>query len=138
MILVKKIFPLTLLATVLLCGCDSFIFTPRRKKNIHREQPSIVLLNKIVDYREENNTWPSSKETFIRSSPKYKEAFEGFPYAYVFFKIKDNNTMTFYFTDHIKDMKNYEQTRKIELNAYRGYVRFYKENGKFIWKIKMH
>lgn len=136
--LLKKIFSLILLSTVFFCGCDGYMFTPRSKKNIQREKPSIVLLNKIVDYREENNAWPVSKEAFTRSSPKYKDAFEGFPYAYVSFKIKDDNKMTLYFTDHIKDLKNNEQTKKVELNAYHGYVLFYKENGKFIWKIKMH
>ena len=38
---------------------------------------------------------------------------------------------------NIKDIENYKKTNKVDLNSYGGSVRFFKENGKFIWKLKM-
>jgi hypothetical protein len=119
-------------------GCNYFTFTPRSKKMVQREKPSIVLLDRIIEFREENNAWPFSKEEFTSKGQKYKEAFEGFPYLKTVFKVIDNNTMTFSFYEHIKDVQNYQQTEKIDLNSYNGQVRFNKENDKFIWKIKMN
>ena len=46
--------------------------------------------------------------------------------------------MVFYFDQHVKDVANYNATRKVDLNSYAGEVRFYKEEGKFLWKIKMY
>jgi len=118
-------------------GCNYFTFTPRSKKKVQKEKPSIVLLDRIIEFREEYNAWPFSIEEFINKAKKYKDAFEGLPYLTTKFKVIDNNTMTFSFYDHIKDVQNYKETEKIDLNSYYGEVRFYKENDKFMWKIKM-
>src|SRR6266487_1865778 len=96
-----------LLLTVLLTACNYFTYTPRSKKNVQREKPSIVLLNSIIDYRLEQNAWPFSREEFISKRKKYKEAFDGFPYQRTIFKRIDNNKMIFYFSEHIKDVQNY-------------------------------
>ena len=45
--------------------------------------------------------------------------------------------MVFSFSEHVKDIQHYKETNKIDLNSYAGNVRFFKENGKFIWKLKM-
>lgn len=68
---------------------------------------------------------------------KYHNVFEGLLYNYTAFKKIDSNKMIFYFTDHIKDSDNYYETGKINLNSYNGLVTFYKDKGKFIWKLKM-
>jgi hypothetical protein len=131
----KIIFPL--LFIILFAACNYVTYTPRSKKNIQREKPSVVLLNSIIDYRLEQNIWPFSKEDFISKGRKYKEAFEGFPYLLIKFKIIDNDKMIFYFNEHKKDVQKYKETNMVDLHSYSGYVKFYKENDKFIWKLKM-
>lgn len=122
---------------IVLSSCKYFTYVPKGKRHTQMEKPSIVLLNAIIDYRLEHEGWPYTKEEFMSKGPKYRHAFDGFPYGYVYFKVIDNDKMTFYFSDHIKDRKAYEQTGKIDLNSYGGNVRFYKEKDKFIWKLKM-
>lgn len=119
-------------------GCNYFTYTPGSKKNIQREKPSVVLLNRIIEFREEYNSWPFSKEEFTSKGSKYKEVFDGFPYMQTTFEVIDNNTMTFSFYDHVKDIQHYQRTRRTDLNSYSGRVKFYKEKDKFIWKLKMY
>ena len=121
-----------------LSGCTHVTYSPRSKKKVQQAKPSIVLLNRIVEFREENNAWPYSKEEFVNKARKYKEAFEGFPYRTIIFKVTDNNTMTFTFSEHYTDVQKYNETQKIDLNSFGGRVRFYKEGEKFMWKLKMH
>lgn len=119
-------------------SCRHFTYTPRTKRQQQAAKPSIVLIQRIIDFREEFNAWPFSKEEFIYKGKKFKDAFEGFPYLNIQFNVKDNDRMTFVFADHKKDVQLYEQNRQADLNAYGGEVRFYKEKDKFIWKIKMY
>ncbi len=44
--------------------------------------------------------------------------------------------MTFQFWDYARDTRA-ANTQVTNLNAYNGEARFYKENNKFIWKVKM-
>src|SRR5215208_2227962 len=118
-------------------ACNYLTYTPRSKKNIQREKPPVILFYRIVDFRTEQNRWPVSKQDFISQGKKYMEAFAGSSYNYTQFKVKDSNTMTFYFSNHIKDAQNYNETGLIDLNSYHGRAKFYKENNKFIWKVKM-
>lgn len=103
-----------------------------------KAKPSIVLLDRIIEFREENNAWPFSKEEFINTGVKYREAFAGFPYLKTTFKVVDNNTMTFSFSEHQKDVEKYKETQQVDLNSYGGQARFYKEGEKFMWKLKMY
>lgn len=119
-------------------SCNYVTYTPRSKKNIRRETPSIVLFDRIVDFRIEQMGWPVSKTDFISKGIKYYEVFEDFPYQETRFHIIDSNHMTFYFYNHKKDIEKAKRTNKVDLNSYNGSVRFYKENGKFIWKLKMN
>lgn len=123
---------------VLFISCQHLTYTPRSKRQQQVAKPSVVLIDRIVDFREKYNAWPFSKEEFIYKDSKYKEAFEGFPYLNTHFNVIDNDKMTFVFTQHRKDVQLYEQSRKTDLNALGGEVRFYKEKDKFIWKIKMY
>lgn len=133
----KKIIPVLLLGAFFL-SCNHTTYSVHGKRNQQKNKPSIVLLNRIVEFREQYNTWPFSKEEFVNKGPKFKEAFIGFPYTQATFKVIDNNTMTFFFSEHIQDVQNYEKTKKVDINSYSGEVKFYKENDKFIWKIKMY
>ena len=74
---------------------------------------------------------------FISKGDKYYKVFEGFRYNETKFKIIDSNNMVFSFYDHRKDVDNYNEIGKIDLNNYRGTVKFYKEKDKFLWKLKM-
>jgi len=114
------------------------IYSPHSKKQQQIAKPSIFLIESIIEFREAYDTWPISKQEFIAKKTKYKEAFIDFPYLNIQFKIKDNDNMTFYFTEHIKDEQRYEKTQRIDLNSYGGEVKFYKDNGKFVWKIRMY
>ena len=118
-------------------ACNYVTYTPRSKKNIQREKPSPVLLDRILEFRQEFNSWPFSKEEFTGKGGKYKQAFEVFPYLSVKFNVIDNDNMVFTFYDHIRDRQNYHETKKVDLNSYSGEVRFFKEKDLFIWKIKM-
>lgn len=123
-------------------GCDTLYipvtYTPRsrQKKNAHR--PSIVLIDMIVEFRERYNSWPYSKEQFTSKDPRYKELFIGFPYQHTRFDVIDQDNMIFYFDQHVKDEEHYKEYQTIDLNAYRGEVKFYKENGRFLWKTRMY
>ena len=119
-------------------SCNWFTYIPRSKKNIQREKPSVVLLNRMIEFREEFNTWPYSKEGFISKGKRYMDAFDGFPYLGTRFKVIDDDRMVFTFYDHKKDHARVEKTGQMDLNSYYGKVKFYKMNNKFIWKLKMH
>ncbi|MDB5202252.1 MAG: hypothetical protein JWQ27_1661 [Ferruginibacter sp.] len=118
-------------------SCNYISYTPKSKKAARREMPSILLLEKIVDFRIEQMGWPASQGDFISKDIKFYRAMEGFPYRQTTFKIIDSNNMIFYFTGHIKDLEKNKRTGKTELNGFGGHVKFYKENNKFIWKIKL-
>jgi hypothetical protein len=132
-----KFFFRILPCLLILASCNSFTYTPHSKKKAQREKPSVVLLNSIIEFREEQNAWPFSKEEFMSKGKKYRDAFAGFPYTRTVFKVIDNNTMVFSFYDHVKDVQQYNQTGKSDLNGYQGEVKFFKDNEKFIWKLKM-
>jgi hypothetical protein len=139
MLLKKFILQLTIVFILIsLSSCNYTTYSPRTKHQKHLAQPSLVLVQRIVDYREKFNSWPLSKEEFISKDSKYREAFLDFPYQYIRFDAKDIDHMTFFFDQHIKDVENYSTNQKVDLNAYRGEVKFYKEDGKFLWKIKMY
>ncbi len=136
-----KIFTRLLMpiAVVLLfSSCEHFTYTPKSRKNIKEEQPSIELMSRIVDFRIEQNSWPLSKEDFISKGKKYYDAFTGFRYTNTNFKTIDSNTMVFFFSDHVKDVEKYKETEQYDLNSYRGTVKFYREKDKFVWKLKMY
>lgn len=133
----SRLIPGSILLIILLASCNHLTYTPRSKKNIQREKPSVILLNAILDYRVEQYDWPVSREEFVNKGKKYRDAFEGFPYSYTRFKNIDSNTMVFYFSGHIKDQHAYNETQKVDLNNYSGRVRFYKDKGRFTWKLKM-
>ncbi|HEX6191902.1 MAG TPA: hypothetical protein VFZ42_06045 [Chitinophagaceae bacterium] len=128
----------TILLLSFASSCNTITYTPRGKKNIQKEKPSPALLDKIVSFREDFNSWPFSKEEMTGKGGIYRTAFDGFPYMQVRFKVIDHNNMVFYFSDHRRDVQNYKETQKIDLNSYGGEVKFYKEKEKFIWKIKMY
>lgn len=128
---------LVIVLVVSLAGCNHFTYNPHSKKKTQREKPSVVLLNRIIEFREEFNSWPFSREEFTGKGLKYRQAFDGFPYLETKFRVVDNNTMIFSFWRHIRDEQNYQQTNKVDLNSYAGEVKFFKEKDKFIWKLKM-
>jgi hypothetical protein len=114
------------------------MYTPRHKSQKRREKPSIFLCERIVEFRQAEGRWPFSKDEMIAKGTQYYEVFKGFQYTWTDFKIKDSNSMTFYFEDHIADNTSYAETGKSELNVYGGRIRFFKVKDKFAYKIKMH
>lgn len=119
-------------------GCDYIIFTHHTKKQLQQAKPSTLLLADIVEFREKNNSWPISKDDFASKSVKYKRSINEFPYLDIQLKVIDQDKMIFYFDSNIDDIENEKATKKLVLNAYGGEVRFYKANGRFLWKTKMY
>ena len=130
--------PVVVFVAFAVWSCNHVTYTPRSKKKVQQAKPSVVLLDRIIEFREENNAWPYSKEEFVNKGRKYKEAFDGFPYLTTKFKVIDNNTMTFSFAEHQKDVRKYKETQQVDLNSFGGQVRYYKEGEKFMWKLKMY
>ena len=126
---------LLFLLTVSLMSCDVFTFSFRSRKSKHREMPSLAIFENIIDFREKYGEWPSSREMLEYRSKKYYEDFRDFKYTYTKFKISDNDNMVFYYSGHVDDNYNEAQTGKIDLNDYAGYVKFFKVNDKFAWKL---
>jgi hypothetical protein len=124
-------------ASIILQSCNDFTITPHSKKQQLLERPSAFLCDRIVDFRIAEGGWPTSKMDFSNKGIKYYEAIKDFPYQTIEFKIKDSTEMTFYFSNHIKDIAKYKKTKKIDLNSYNGNIHFWKEDGKFLWKINM-
>jgi hypothetical protein len=118
-------------------SCNNFTFRPHSKKQQSLERPSIVLCDRIVDFRVAEGSRPTSLSDFMNKGIKYYEVASNFPYKTTEFKRKDSTEMTFYFSNHIKDIKNYDKSQKIDLNSYNGNIRFWKEGGRFVWKINM-
>ena len=123
--------------TMLITSCDYYVFTPKNRSQKRREKPSIFICERIVDFRLEEGRWPYSKEDLMHKGKKYYDVFADFKYAYTEFKIKDSNSMTFFFEDHVADESTYQTTGKSELNAYGGRVRFFRVKDKFAYTIKM-
>ena len=94
-------------------------------------------MERIVEFREKYNVWPASKEEFMAKDPRYSAAFEEFPYLSAKFKIVDMDNMIFYFKQNLKNIENYEKNGVRDALSYHGYVKFYKEGGKFLWKMKV-
>lgn len=134
----KHILPILFCCSLLmLVACDQFTYIPKSKKKQRQETPSVIIFDRMVDFRIEQGSWPVSRQDFISKGVKYYEVFNNFPYQVADFKVKDTNNMTFYFSGHIKDIERYNHTGVTDLNSFGGYVRFWKENDKFLWKIKM-
>lgn len=123
---------------LILTSCNYFTYIPRSKASVRRAAPSILLLEKIVDFRVEQHSWPVSREDFISKGVNYYNAFKDFNYTETSFKIIDSNTMIFYFTGHIVDVEDYNTSQKINLNSYNGRAKFFRQNDRFIWKLKMN
>jgi hypothetical protein len=119
-------------------SCNYISYTPKTKRQQFLHQPSVVLLSGIVDFRIEQMGWPTSRTDFISKGKKYYDAFENFEYLVTDFRIKDSNNMIFYFSRLLKDVERENDTKKSDLNAYGGHVKFYKQEGKFLWKVKMN
>ncbi len=124
---------------ILICfaQCNYVSYTPKSKRDRSLSRPSALIFDRMVDFRIEQGSWPASRQDFIGKGIKYYEVLNDFPYQTTEFKIRDSNTMTFYYSNHIKDIKQYNKTKKVDLNSYSGHVDFYKENNKFLWKIIM-
>src|SRR5688500_13330617 len=91
------------LLTMQVSACNYFTYTPRHRNQKRPEKPSIFIYEKSVEFRLEQGRWPATKEDMITKGKKYYDVFKGFRYNYTNFKIKDSNTMTFYFSEHIAD-----------------------------------
>ena len=100
------------------------------------EIPPLAVFAAIVDFRMEQNSWPVSQQDFINKGIKYYNVFIDFPYQTMEFIVKDSSNMTFHFRDHV-NRKPFTY-KNFDLNNYGGWATFYKENDKFIWKIKMY
>lgn len=132
----KNLLPVIVGCTVM-ASCNYVTYTPRSKKAMLREQPSMLIFERIVDFRIEQMGWPTSKADMMSKGKKYQEVFNHFPYQETHFRIIDSNNMVFSFYQHRKDVENYKQSRKADLNSYGGTVKFFREDGKFLWKLKM-
>jgi len=134
----KNLFLITFIFSLLAVESCSYVsYTPKSKAKRLQEQPSILIFDRIVDFRIEQRGWPVSRQDFISKGIKYYEVFDGFQYQTTSFNVIDSNTMDFYFRDHIKDIEKEKRTRRTDINSYNGSVHFYKENGKFLYRIKM-
>jgi hypothetical protein len=121
----------------LLQSCNYFTYTPHSKRQRLVERPSVAICDKIVDFRYSEGGWPTSRQDFMNKGLKYYEVIKDFPYQNTEFKIKDSTEMTFYFGGHIQDAKRALKTKKTDINNYNGNIHFWKEGGKFLWKINM-
>ena len=119
-------------------SCNYVTYSPKNKKKQLREKPSVIIFDRIIDFRLEQKGWPVSKTDLMSKGTKYYYIFEDFPYQTTVFKIIDSNKMIFYFSNHINTNTTFQKPNKIDLNAYGGHVKFYKENNKFIWELKMN
>lgn len=131
----KWFFYVAFFISVITGSCNYVKYTPRTKTDKFRALPSIVLLDRIIDFRNEFGIWPSSKNQMIAKGKKYEEAWNGFQYLNYSFTIKSMDVLYFNFWDHTKDVENSKADNRAELNSYSGWVKFYKEGNIFVWKI---
>lgn len=136
----KTIYFITI-SIVFLCfvsACKNVTYIPKSKKKQSLATPSVLIFDRMVDFRIEQGYWPNSLQEFTSKGIKYYDVMKDFKYLETSFKIKDSNRMVFYFSNHIKDEQRYKETKEIDLNSYSGSAKFWKENNKFIWSIKMN
>jgi hypothetical protein len=134
----KHLYFAAITSLLLLSACKYVTYTPRAKSQKRREKPSIFICERIVEFRQKEGRWPYSRADFISKGQQYYDVLKGFKYNAFDFSIKDSNTMTAYFSDHIQDQANYELTRKVDLGDYGGRIRFFRVKDKFVYKIKMN
>lgn len=134
----KHLYVAAITSFLLASACNYVTYTPRAKSQKRREKPSIFICERIVDFRVKEGRWPGSKADFISKGQQYFDVLKGFKYNSFEFSIKDSNTMTAYFSDHVQDMANYEQTQKIDFGDYSGRIRFFRVKDKFAYKIRMN
>ncbi len=130
-------FLMGLICICIMSNCNYISYTPHSKTRRLIERPSPIICDRIVDFRLEAGGWPISKQDFMNKGLKYYEAIIDFPYQTTSFKIKDSTEMTFYFYDHIADIKKEAKTKKTDLNGFNGNIHFWKEGGRFLWEINM-
>jgi hypothetical protein len=116
-------------------ACNSVKYTPRTKKQKFQELPSIILLDRIVEFRNEFLSWPTSKEDMVKRNKKYADAWVGFKFKGYSFISNDAEKLTFNFWSHPKDEPKNIYDKRIELNSYNGWVKFYRDGDIFVWKI---
>lgn len=129
---------LVTISIFLFSACQYTTYTPRAKSQKRREKPSIFICERIVEFRQKEGRWPSNRADFISKGQQYYDVLKGFKYNAFNFSIKDSNTMTAFFSDHIQDLANAEQTGKVDLGDYSGRIRFFRVKEKFAYKIKMN
>lgn len=137
----SRYYTLALLPVIALvltfASCQYTTYSVRSKRDQQRAKPSMVLVQSIADFRERYGSWPLSKEELMYKDARYRQVFTGFPYKDVRFKIVDADNMIFSFDQHVQDITNYNESQQVDLNAYRGEVKYYMQNGKVLWKLKM-
>ncbi|OLY90779.1 hypothetical protein SAMN05444008_1237 [Cnuella takakiae] len=121
-----------------IAGCSQFIYRPHSRQQQQRAKPPVSLLEEILVYRQLYGNWPASREQFVARDARFEAAFRGFPYRDVRFRARSRAELLFSFSGHIRDEQAYQQTGLIDLNGYGGTVRFYRDKGRWIWKIKMN
>lgn len=116
-------------------ACNSVKYTPKTRQQKFQELPSIILLDRIVEFRNEFLSWPNSKEDMVKRNKKYADAWVGFKFKGYSFISNDAEKLTFNFWSHPKDEPKNIYDKRIELNSYNGWVKFYRDGDIFVWKI---
>jgi len=132
---IRKLLVVILIVVFAFAACNHVKYIPRTQKNKWQDLPSIVLLDRIVDFRNEFHSWPLSKEDMVSKGTQYASAWGGFLYQGYSFKARDTNQMVFNFWNHPQDGANSKNDSRIELNSHNGWVKFYREGNVFAWKI---
>ncbi|HET9279233.1 MAG TPA: hypothetical protein VFN95_13640 [Flavitalea sp.] len=133
----KKIYRLWLLPVLVCwCSCSTLTYNPHSAKQKYFARPHVQFMMAVVDFREKYGVWPPSLSEMEIKSVENKKIINDFQYRIVDFRIRDNDNLTAYFYDY-KKISYYGDPEKIDLNAFHGRIKFYKSEGKFVWKVKM-
>ena len=133
----NKAFPLLFLL-VFSAGCDIVTFRLHSKKERYLGRPHVLLLNAIIEFKESSGSWPHSIAELVAGRPEYQVYVQQLQYRVVSFVPRKNGVLKVYFSDYRREKHNdFPGVSKdaIDLNAIHATVRFYKSNGKYVYKV---
>lgn len=118
-----------------LYGCNYFTYNPHSARQKYFARPHLLFMDAIVEFRELYGVWPTSLTDLSVTSERNKKIISDFQYASADFNSSDSDKLTVHFYNYKKDL--YSSDGKIDLNAFHGFIYFFRSNGKFGWKVKM-
>ena len=135
---IKKVICRLSTFALLLCvsGCSQFVYLPKSAKQKYFARPHIQFMMAVVEFRESTGGWPASQFELENQKAKNWKIIHDFQYRNLHFQQRKGDELFVYFDDYKRELY-LDVPGKTDLNTFHGVICFYKNNEKFVWKVKM-